>query len=172
MSLGTGGDEAPLTCWGWLEEGSWQAIVGDELWTHAAYVWAWVQNDGPTATLAAQILDVTGVPDDWQSDGRPYFVAEAAWDGTGSSTFQVPSGHRKKLKVASVLAHPRGFWFWTTEHQTESPGWQWRLGERADAEIRFRLRVTDAATGQAVEMPGTIQIPPDDKPTFYLGTGQ
>ena len=59
-----------------------------------AVAWVWVKNNGPTATVAAAINDVTGVPSDWDD----YFVAEAAWDQKHSATVVIPHQGRRRLK--------------------------------------------------------------------------
>jgi hypothetical protein len=121
-----------------------------------AVAWLWVKNKGPTASFAAEVTDVTGLPSDWGD----YFVAEAAWDQKHLATIEIPHEGRRKLKLAIIARAPqRGFWFWTTEGQIEAPGWQWWLGDDEVADIRFSVVLTNTSTDQLKICPGRITIP-------------
>jgi len=131
-----------------------------------AVVWIWVKNNGPTATVAAEIRDVAGVPSKWGD----YFVAEAAWDQKHSATTVIPHEGRRKLKVASVARAPqRGFWFWTSEGGKEVPGWLWWMGDAEIADVRLEVVLTNTSTDHVATCRGRIEIPrePGDS-TFEL----
>lgn len=140
-----------------LEPGDWAVKLGQpvEVWRHGAIAWVWVKNNGPTANFAAQVIDTTGLPESWGD----YIVAEPAWDQKRAPVIEIPHGHQRKLKLASVLQKPRGFWFWTSEGGAEVPGWQLRLDEDEEAAIGFALEVTNTVTDQTVRARGRIRIP-------------
>jgi hypothetical protein len=142
-----------------LEHGDWAVKMGASLqvWRHGAFAWVWVKNHGPTANFAAQVVDVRGVPESWGD----YKVAEPAWDGKHSAIIEIPKGHERKLRLASVLRKPRGFWFWTSEGQNEVPGWPWPLADDEFADIEFRLEVTNTNTGHTTGKQGRITVPLD-----------
>ena len=148
-----------------LEHVDWAAKLGMpvQVWRHGAVAWVWVKNNGPTAKFAAQVVDVKGLPESWGD----YKVAEAAWDGKHSATIEIPRGHQRKLRLASVLRKPRGFWFWTSEGQTEVPGWQWSLADDEPADVEFLLEVTDTNTGRTAQRRGQITIPLDTGETEF-----
>jgi hypothetical protein len=156
----------------WLESVRWKLDLPMgpngrifEVTTHSV-AWIWVTNNGPTASFAAEIRAVAGVPSDWGD----YFVAEAAWDQKNSATIEIPHGGRRKLKVATIAEFPQhGFWFWTTESQREEPGWQWWMGDRDTADVRFEVVMTNTATNQTAARWARIQIPRDvDDSSFEL----
>jgi hypothetical protein len=45
--------------------------------------------------------------------------------------------------LESVLAEPRGVWFWASEQGKEAPGRQWWLGEDETAEVQFLLEIVN-----------------------------
>jgi hypothetical protein len=147
---------------GWLEHVRWKLNLPMgrqgrifEVTTQAA-AWVWVKNNGPTASFAAEVRDVTGVPSEWGD----YFVAEAAWDQKNSATIEIPHGGRRKLKVAAIARRPhRGFWFWTSEGQVEAPGWQWWMGDNETGDVRFEVVLTNTSTDQIATCRGRIRIP-------------
>jgi hypothetical protein len=121
-----------------------------------AVAWLWVTNNGPTASFAAEVREVTGVPSDWGD----YFVAEAEWDQKNSAVIEIPHGGRRKLKLLAIVLHPqRGFWFWTSEGQVEAPGWQAYLGDGEDADLRFEVVLTNTASDQVNACRGRVKIP-------------
>ena len=123
--------------------------------THAV-AWVWVKNNGPTASFAAEVREVTGLPSKWGD----YFVAEAAWDGKSSAKVEIPHGGRRKLKLAAITRYPmRGFWFFTSEGRNEVPGWYWTLGDNEQADIRFTIVLTDTDSDATVHSRGRIKIP-------------
>lgn len=137
-----------------LEPVDWQTAVNGQVWTHEAVFWIWVRNDGPTSTFAAQIVDVHGLPIDWAA----YHVAEPLWDGKAAPTVEIPSGHQRKLRIASVLREPRGFWFWTAEQRTEAAGWQLELKEAQPLTVDFRLEVTNTRSDRLSGAHATIKV--------------
>jgi len=115
-----------------------------------------VKNNGPTASFAAEVREVTGLPSKWGD----YFVAEAAWDGKSSAKVEIPHGGRRKLKLAAITRYPmRGFWFFTSEGRNEVPGWYWTLGDNEQADIRFTIVLTDTDSDATVHSRGRIKIP-------------
>lgn len=121
-----------------------------------AAAWLWVKNNGPTATFAAEIREVTGVPSDWGD----YWVAEAAWDQKNAPTVEIPHGARRKLKVAAIAEYPqRGFWFWIADGQEEVPGMQWWLGDDESGTVAFEISITNTATDQVNTTRGSIRVP-------------
>jgi hypothetical protein len=89
-------------------------------------------------------------------------VDEPSWDGKGTSSVEIEKGSRKRLKLASALAMPRAFWFWTSEQQDERPGRQLDLREKATASIRFVLAVVNSGDmDQTLEFDGRIVLPTD-----------
>lgn len=135
------------------------------VWTHAV-AWLWVRNNGPTASFAAEVKEVAGLPSSWGD----YFVAEAAWDQKKSATIEIPHGGRRKLKLAAIAETPqRGFWFWTSEGQNEVPGWQWWMGDMESGDVRFEVVLTNTSTDQIAARSGRIRIPRDvSKSTFEI----
>lgn len=131
-----------------------------------AVAWVWVKNNGPTASFAAEVRDVTGLPSSWGD----YFVAEAAWDQKNSATIEIPHGNRRKLKLAAVARAPqRGFWFWTSEGQNEVPGWRWWMGDREMGDVRFEVVLTNTSTDEIATCRGRIMIPEEaSESTFEL----
>jgi hypothetical protein len=128
-----------------------------EVWEHEAVAWVEVRNLGPTSRFAAQVHDVTGVPEFW---GSPYRVTEPTWDGKHSAVTEIPRGGERRIKLASVMRDPRGMWFWTSELGREGPGRQWWLGEGESASVEFIVEVVNIGDAdQAVRKRGRLTVP-------------
>jgi hypothetical protein len=129
-------------------------VLDPEKWVHEAVAWVWVRNEGPSANFAAQILNVEGPP--WED----YFVAEPAWDGKNSPVTHIPKGHKRRIRLASILRQPRGFWFWTSEGQNQVPGWQWSLSPEPQ-HVEFALEVLNQRADVTRAKIGRITLPVD-----------
>lgn len=141
-----------------LERLNWTTHLGSirepEEWIHEAVAWVWVRNSGPSADFAAQVLDVNGPP--WVD----YFVAEPAWDGKNSAVTHIPKGHKRRIRLASILREPRGFWFWTSEGQNQVPGWQWALPAES-MKVEFALEVLNQGADVSLTKKGWVTLPCD-----------
>lgn len=154
LSEFTAGD---FECYARTERVGWvgEFVPGDGiLYEHAAVFWVYVRNRGRTSRFSARITHVSGVPSEW-SEFEPYALDEPTWDGKRASSIEIEKGNRKRLKLASVLARPRAFWFWTSELQDERPGRQFHFGEDGTVSIRFVLAVVNSGDkDQTLEFQG------------------
>jgi hypothetical protein len=148
-------------CYATIERVRWtgEFVPGDGVYRHAAVFWVYVKNLGKTSRFSACVTQVSGVPSEWHESGQ-YAVDEPTWDGKRTSSIEITKGHRKRLKFASALAHPRAFWFWTSEMEDERPGRQFHLGEDGTASITFVLAVVNLGDkDQTLEFEGRIDLP-------------
>jgi hypothetical protein len=124
-----------------------------------------VVNDGPTSTFAARLLDVRGVP--WTN----YRVLHPSWEFGPEAEINIPGGGgTRRLKLASVLAEPKAFWFWTSQQGHTGAGSTYALDTAEEARIDFRLEVINTGASDEIRgYDGTIRIPGDSaEATFRL----
>lgn len=142
-----------------LEAVPWKLMIDGTIWQHAWCLWIEVYNDGPTSQFAARAPAVTGVPAWWGTD---YKILRAGWEDDPQHGIEViERGGMRRLKFASVLEHPRGFWFWTSQDgHGVMPGNQWPLGPDGTTEIGFQLEIVDTGDqDRTLRAQGSIRIP-------------
>jgi hypothetical protein len=154
--------ESRMDCSGRLESVDWQVGPWNgRIFEHESVAWVTVFNNGPTSDFTARVLDVTGVPENWNQE-MSYCVRQPLWETPPpKSTQRIESGGSRRIKLAAVLREPRAVWFYTSEAGIpDGPGHQLLLGEKGTADIHFVLEIVNSGDAdQEMRQVGNIRVP-------------